>query len=326
EDPKGPREVRKFEGHNGEIHRVALSPDGRRALTGAGKGDQKLRLFDVQTGEKLLELTGHTDARGPLCVAFRSDGRAVSCGRDAIRVWDLKEGKPLGHFSYNDGRGAEYLAVSPGGQYIATGRGKADVVADVVVWNMQTRKEQFRLRGHEGGSRAAAFAPDGRIATGDNKGKIRLWDANGRPLANFNAHHNAAVVSVEFSPDGKDLLTGGLDNAIRFWPGGTGKAVLSLVDKSFNLFRADFAPDGRRAVAATWDGVLRVYDLREGVVRYRWPGHAKYVTDAVFTPDGKFVLSVSGDQTMRLWELATGGGVVKPPPPPPPVDPPAVQN
>src|SRR5205823_4895943 len=69
---KEPREVRQFPGHTSEVHRVAVSADGKRLLTGAGRDDGKVRLFDLKTGEKLLELTGHTGGRGAQGVAFLS--------------------------------------------------------------------------------------------------------------------------------------------------------------------------------------------------------------------------------------------------------------
>jgi hypothetical protein len=192
----------------------------------------------------------------------------------------------------------------------------------VLVWDLEKRKVPLRLPGHEGGSQCAAFAPDGRIATGDNKGKVRIWNASGVLVKEFNAHQGQPVLSVTFSADGKNLLTSGGDRAIRFWPGADGTAVLPLTDLPSKLFRADLAPDGRRAVVAGWDGVLRVYDLTNGHELHHWAGHKTYVTDAVFTPDGTQVVSASGDKTVRLWKLPPSG-TVPGKPPDPPVKPPA---
>jgi len=66
---------------------LALSPDGRRLLT--GHQDRMVRLWDVATGKELQRFEGHTGA--VQCVAFSTDGgRAVSGGSDnTVRVWGL---------------------------------------------------------------------------------------------------------------------------------------------------------------------------------------------------------------------------------------------
>ncbi len=73
---------------------MALSPDGRTALTASG--DNTARLWDVNTGQ----------ARGPalkhasfvLAVAFSPDGHTALTGSadGTARLWDVKTGLPIG--------------------------------------------------------------------------------------------------------------------------------------------------------------------------------------------------------------------------------------
>jgi WD40 repeat protein len=81
------KEARRFEGHNGRVQGMAVSPDGRRVLTGGD--DRTMKLWDAQTGKVIQSFAGHTDSI--TCVAFSHDGRrAVSGGYDrTVRVWGL---------------------------------------------------------------------------------------------------------------------------------------------------------------------------------------------------------------------------------------------
>ena len=70
---------------------VAISPDGRSALSGSA--DRTLRLWDVATGSCLRVFEGHEEGVG--CVAVSSDGRrGLSGGWDnCLRLWELATGR-----------------------------------------------------------------------------------------------------------------------------------------------------------------------------------------------------------------------------------------
>ncbi len=72
---------------------VAFSPDGKTILTGSY--DNLACLYDVETGNQLLQLKGHKEEINAL--AFSPDGRIILTGsRDVTaRLWDAKTGKHL---------------------------------------------------------------------------------------------------------------------------------------------------------------------------------------------------------------------------------------
>ena len=110
------KEVRKLEGHKGRVYSVAVSPDGKRLLSG---GDTRPILWDADTGKELRRLQGHealiTD------VAFFPDGRrAASTSYDGtIRLWDLDGGQELHRF-VGRSRNVIWVAVSPDGRRMLT--------------------------------------------------------------------------------------------------------------------------------------------------------------------------------------------------------------
>jgi len=83
------KQLRRME-HPGGAYHLALSPDGRRALS-AGFGDRKVRLWDLTDGLQLHVFVGHRGA--VLGVAISPDGRqAMSCDSEyTVRLWRLPE-------------------------------------------------------------------------------------------------------------------------------------------------------------------------------------------------------------------------------------------
>src|SRR4029077_14885969 len=74
EGPAGPvGELKKFEGHTDEVKSVALSHDGRYAVSGSH--DQTVRIWDLASGKEERVLRGHT--KQVWGVAFLPNNRQV---------------------------------------------------------------------------------------------------------------------------------------------------------------------------------------------------------------------------------------------------------
>lgn len=74
--------------HGAAVNDLAVSPDGRRALT-AGFGDNKVKLWDLKAGALVETYDGHVGA--VLGVAFSDDGRRAASSDSVccVRVWKM---------------------------------------------------------------------------------------------------------------------------------------------------------------------------------------------------------------------------------------------
>lgn len=73
-------------GHTGDVYSVAVTPDGRYALSGSE--DRTVRWWDLDSGRCLRALTGH----GPvLSVAVTPDGCHAVSGSDdgTVMLWEM---------------------------------------------------------------------------------------------------------------------------------------------------------------------------------------------------------------------------------------------
>jgi RNA polymerase sigma factor (sigma-70 family) len=320
--------VNRFEGHTDGVMVVAFSPDGKRVLSGGvcyGDRDPTVRLWDVATGKELLKLEGHTG--GVYALAFLPGGqKAVSGGADGtIRIWDLETEKELKRYEGHEGT-VYGLDVTRDGKLLLTG-GEDKTIR---LWEVETGKEVRRFEGHTDKVRAVAFSPDGKQAVSGglfSDPSVRVWEVeSGRELSRYlietpagdrdallkfggygglqvaRGRWMSGVASVAFSPNGKLVLAGGMDNAIHLFQLSDGKER-RLEGHTAQLLGAVFTPDGKRILSGSYDKTVRLWDVESGKEVCRFFGHDNWVWGVAVSPDGKFGLSGSLDKTVRLWKL-----------------------
>ena len=154
---ESPALVRTLAGHTDQVSSVAVSADGRLALSGSD--DRTVKVWDLTSGQERRTLAGH--AHEVRSVAVSADGRlALSASYDrTVKVWDLTSGQErrtlAGH-----ARAVNSAAVSADGRLALS----ASYDRTVRVWDLTSGQERRTLAGHTGTVRSVAVSADGRLA------------------------------------------------------------------------------------------------------------------------------------------------------------------
>src|SRR5262249_32646999 len=156
------RGQRTLRGHTSGVYCVALSPDGKRIISGSGefsnsKQPGQLKVWDMEKGTEIFSFERHIS--GVWCAAFSADGKRIVSGsgdpfnpatRGELKVWDAEKGTELlslkGHTLP-----VTCVAMSADGKRIVSGGGNPFNPAtpgELKVWDAERGTETRSLKGH----------------------------------------------------------------------------------------------------------------------------------------------------------------------------------
>ena len=244
----------------GGVGPVAFRADPPTLLV-AGAGEQ-VGLFSPDDGRALgsLSTPGSPGATG---MAVDPSGRLLALGYQdshTTELWDLETHQRL--WSLEGEAGA--VSWSPRGDRLAIAGVNQSPVRVV---DAEAGKEVMVLRGHESGSWDVAFTAGGdRLASVGYAGGLRIWDVTdgGPPALDALASTSGHPDTVQFSPDGTEMVVSSADGTMDRIATGTGAVLGSLAGQLIGppTFSTVASPDWSRVASVDpTDGRTVIRDL-----------------------------------------------------------------
>ena len=310
-------EVRKYTDAEDAAKRAVV--DAKRAVSDVAK--TKTAIADAETAQKKVETTvadvkkaQTADEKMIRAVAFSADGKTlVTAGEDGIvRTWSAADGSGVENFKGHTGA-VKAVAFVAGAAISAGSDGK------VIAWDTQPEWKLVRSIGSataasplSGRVNTLAFSPDGKtLVTGSGEpsrsGELKLWDATtGALVQEFKNAHSDTVQSVDFSGDGKLLVSGAADRFVKVWTVADTKLVKSFEGHTHQVLGVALKRDGRIVASAGADNAVKVWSLVTGEVVRTVAGFSKEATSIAHVGVGDQFLATGGDGKVRLINEAGG--------------------
>lgn len=172
-----------------------------------------------------------------------------------------------------------------------------------------------------------AASPDGKLVVAPGDKGVEFWEvSSGKRLTKT---LEGAWFPVAFAPDGRTVVTGGRETAVRSWDVKTGEPLRWLPGHEGPLNTLAFSRDSKLLATACRGGPVRIWNAAGGKELCRCavhPGMGPLVLAAdgkfhgltvdrsrfvgvkalAFAPDGRTLATGGEDQCIRLWETVTG--------------------
>jgi serine/threonine protein kinase/WD40 repeat protein len=243
---------------------IAVSPDGKWILTGGSK--HSVQIWDAATGEKVDELSN------PMANAPR--------------------------LALDEGNNVGYLVFSHDGNRFLSRCGLG-----ITVWDWHARQPLRTLKQPRSWNTTHTHfsANDRHLILADSRfgSSVVLRDIKPAGTEVTMAGHEGPVRAVQFSADGHELISVGMDGTVRTWDVSTGQETWTEVVSADGVFGIAYSPRSDSFVTASRDGV-KLWDTTTKRLDHHWSdfGPAKCVS---FSEDGSRL--VAGGSCLTVWNL-----------------------
>lgn len=285
----------QLRGHGGPVRAVAVSADGRTAISGSF--DTSAIRWSLEQNAAAQVMRFHESAVN--AVAFLRDGRMATGGEDGrIAIWQPDQPVPVLTFQGHTAPIVS-LAVSPDGQKLAS----ASWDRTVRLWPL-AGGEPYTLEGHTQNVNGVAFTPDGQaLVSVGYDATIRIWPLSGN-AAPFVATVTAALNAVAVASDG-EIVAAGADGKL-FFVSVSGEVRSNMEAAQSPLISLAASPNGKLIAAAGIRGSVAIVDRKERKVLRTLIGPGLPVWSVAFFSDSKTLLTGGTDRLVRRWNAENG--------------------
>jgi WD40 repeat protein len=289
---------------------VAYSPDGRRFAAGLFRSNQ-IKIWDLASGQELLNLSGHVDPRTISYLAFSPDGARLASGaqgwdapNDSLILWDANTGRELQRFSGVLG------AISPGWRLVALTQRDRDRDTTLNLFDLASSEELHTLPAPSD-IYGVSFSPDGQRVSAKMyhvfQDLFAFWsvDSGRLDLTLYD------WLGFSYSPDGRFIAAlvksgpGDERGELNIYQASNFKWIKTIAREADSLWYTNpaFSPDGL-LLAASFSDLVTLWDTQTWEKLISLP--VSDPSGLAFSPDGRILTTHSLSDIVQLWGVEVG--------------------
>ncbi len=342
--------------HPANLMGVAVDPAGKTAVT-LSQGNPALNRCDLETGQVTsIQNAAHqfsysSSPRRSVLFLVSGGKRAILIGQNQIEAIPLDkeiEGwkVPMDR-NYNS-----HTAISPDGKLLALVQPHSG--QKLLIVETEAGKVRHTIDRVGNSPTDVAFSHDSKfvsVSSHNQNEALRSWDVEtGKETPAWKELKalNAVPMAMAYSPDGKYLALGQIQQTVTLVDLNEKKAINSFGGLASTIRWLEFAPDNKHLVVLDQTGQLAIFETQTGKETKRiqlgqahtvpaltpdgkrlvvgsynvveifnlhgedkqsFAGHRSSVSQLAASLDGRFLATSGGDNTVRLWDAATGESI-----------------
>ena len=207
-------------GNSGTVRNLCFEPINDLTLLSCNVGENVIKLWDTEKGVNTSNLEGHT--MDVYNIKWSNDSQLfTSIGLDrTIRFWDIRENKNI------------------------------NIISSI---NFSSINDISIFTKNEGNNNNIL------IACGHSDGLLTIWDYNRRCILKQSYEHNSEIRSINFSPDGKYLITGSFDHKIKIYDVANNFEVMGELEHNDKVVSCKWHPEIPMILSTSADKTARVW-------------------------------------------------------------------
>jgi WD40 repeat protein len=207
-------------GNSGTVRNLCFEPINDLTLLSCNVGENVIKIWDTEKGINTMTLEGHSN--DVYNIKWSNDSQlfsSISLDK-TIRFWDIRENKNINIINFIN----------------------FSNINDISIFNKNEGNFNNIL-----------------IACGHNDGLITIWDYNRKCILKQSYEHNNEIRTINFSPDGKYLLTGGFDHKIKIFDVNNNFDVLGELQHNDKVISCKWHPEIPMILSTSADKTARVW-------------------------------------------------------------------
>jgi WD40 repeat protein len=184
---------------------------------------------------------------------------AATAGEAGVWLWDVAGGRAIERWP--QAVRARALSLASDGALLAAG---VERPAGVMVWPSSAsgtaRLTPVMTATAAGRATAVVLSPDGRLVSGADDGRLRMWDVGAERARATLEGHSGAITAIAVSPDGNWIVSASQDRTVRVWD--DEPSLVHTYQLAEVVEYLAFSDNGERLAAASRGGTIAVWDLQ----------------------------------------------------------------